>query len=470
MRIRRLLVANRGEIALRILRTCERLGVETVLAASDADLDSPAARRADLVVRLGPSPPRESYLSVDAVVRAARAAGATAVHPGYGFLSENPALAVACAEAGLIFVGPSAEHLRALGDKLQARALAVAAGLPILPGGEVASAGDAEAMLTRTGLPVLVKAVGGGGGRGMRLVSEARDLAGALDLSTAEARGAFGDGRVYLERHVAHGRHVEVQLLADGERVLHVGERDCSVQRRYQKLLEEAPAPALSETLRAAILDAAVRLGRHLGYRGLGTVEFLVDVDRDDFFFLEVNPRIQVEHPVTEETTGLDLVAEQLYVAEDRPLSLYQHDIVHLGHAIECRINAEDPDRDFAPVPGAVTGVRLPAGEGVRVDTGVQAGSNVPPYYDSLVAKLVVWGSDRAAALARLASALDRMAVEGIATTLPLHRRLVAAPELLTGGVDTGWLRRFLDEGSPAEATVPGVPATLERTGVAAHG
>ncbi len=458
MRIRRLLVANRGEIAMRILRTCERLGIETVLAASDADLESPAARRADRVVRLGPALPQTSYLSVEAVVRAALTSGANAVHPGYGFLSENPALADACARAGLLFVGPAAQHLRALGDKLQAREAAIAAGLPILPGGEVTSPTEAEAMLEHTGLPVLVKAVGGGGGRGMRLVTDTAALPHALELSMAEAGGAFGNSRVYLERYVARGRHLEVQLLADGERVLHLGERDCSVQRRYQKLVEEAPGAGLPDDLRSAMHDAAVRLGRHLGYRSLGTVEFLVDVDRATFSFLEVNPRIQVEHPVTEATSGLDLVAAQLYVAEGRPLTLRQDDVVLTGHAIECRINAEDPDRDFAPGPGKITNLRLPAGEGIRVDTAVQRGSVVPPYYDSLVAKLIAWGPDRQAALDRLAGALDRFVVEGVPTTIPLHRRLVADAELRAGGVDTGWLGRLLgaDATAPVEVTTNG--------------
>ncbi|MGH8982134.1 MAG: acetyl-CoA carboxylase biotin carboxylase subunit, partial [Acidimicrobiales bacterium] len=353
----------------------------------------------------------------------------------------------ACAAAGLRFVGPDVGHLRTFGDKLRARAAAVDAGVPILPGGEVTSAADAEALLAHTGLPVLVKAVGGGGGRGMRLVRDAGELAHALDLAMAEARGAFGDPRVYLERYVSRGRHVEVQILADGDKVLAVGERDCSVQRRYQKLLEEAPAPGLSDALRAAMHDAAVRLGRSVGYRSLGTVEFLVDVDRETFSFLEVNARIQVEHPVTEATTGLDLVAEQLYVAEGRPLTWRQEDLAVVGHAIECRINAEDPDRDFAPGPGRVTEMRLPVGEGVRVDAAVQRGSTVPPYYDSLVAKLIVSGPDRAAALDRLSGALDRFVVEGVPTTIPLHRRLVAEPELRAGGVDTGWLARVLAAG-----------------------
>lgn len=448
MRLRRLLVANRGEIALRIIATCERLGIESVLGASDADLDSPAARRADRVVRLGSALPQASYLSVEAVVRAGLASGATGVHPGYGFLAENPALADACSGAGLVFVGPSPEHLRAFGDKLAARRIAVAAGLPVLPGGEVTSAAEAEGLLERTGVPVLVKAVGGGGGRGMRLVTHRRELRHAIELSTAEARGAFGDPRVYLERYVARGRHIEVQLLGDGERVLHAGERDCSVQRRFQKLLEEAPAPDLQPDVRAAIHEAAVRLGRRIGYHSLGTVEFLLDADSGEFYFLEVNARIQVEHPVTEAVTGLDLVGEQLYVAEGRPLARHQEDVAVSGHAVECRINAEDPDRNFAPGPGTVLALTLPAGEGVRVDTGVQAGSVVPPYYDSLVAKLVVSGGSRAEALLRLGGALDRFVVEGVPTTIPLHRRLVTEPALRAGGVDTGWLERLAATGS----------------------
>ena len=446
--IGRLLVANRGEIALRILRTCERLGIETVLAASEADLDAPAARRADHVVRLGPAPAAQSYLSVDAVVQAALVAGADAVHPGYGFLSESPALALACEKAGVVFVGPAPEHLQALGDKLEARAAATAAGLPVLPGGEVRSPAEAEAMLEATGLPVLVKAVGGGGGRGMRLVTDAGAIRHALELSMAEAGGAFGNSRVYLETFVASARHVEVQLLCDGERFLHVGERDCSVQRRYQKLIEEAPAPALPEGLRAEMHAAAVRLGRHLGYRSLGTVELLVEVERERFFFLEVNARLQVEHPVTEATTGLDLVAEQLYVAEGRPLTLAQEDLSLSGHAVECRINAEDPDHDFRPSPGTLTRFAVPVGEGLRVDAAVEEGSTIPPYYDSLVAKLIASGPSRAAALGRLAGALERFEVDGVPTTIRLHRRLIADPAFRTGGVDTGWLARTLS-GAP---------------------
>jgi acetyl-CoA carboxylase biotin carboxylase subunit len=444
MRIRRLLIANRGEIAVRVLRTAQRLGIHTVLAASDADLDSMAARLADRTVRLGPP---LSYLDTAAVVRAARAAGADAVHPGYGFLSEQPALARACAQAGIRFVGPTAEQLAEVGDKLRARARAQAAGLPVVPGGEIADSAAAVRLAGRTGFPVLVKAAGGGGGRGLRLVEEPDALPAAVDRAIAEAQAGFGeacepnrdrsgDPRVYLERYVRSGRHVEVQLLGDGQRVVALGDRDCSVQRRYQKLVEEAPAPGLAAPLRSRMHAAAVAFGASLGYRGAGTVEFLVDGDA--FYFLEMNARIQVEHPVTEAVYGVDLVAEQLAVAEGRPLRL---DPRASGHAIECRINAED--RHFRPSPGTVGEAWFPAGPGIRVDTHLQAGAAVPPYYDSLVAKLVAHGRDRTEAMTRLAAALPRCRITGIATNLELHAAVLAAPEFRAGGVDTGWLARF---------------------------
>jgi acetyl-CoA carboxylase biotin carboxylase subunit len=442
--IRRLLIANRGEIAVRLLRTCQRLGIETVLAASDADLDSLPARLADRVVRLGPAASQASYLSVDAVVAAAQAAGADAVHPGYGFLAESPALATACAQRGLLFVGPTPAQLLALGDKLQARAKALEAGLPLLPGGEVTTLADAERLLAGIGLPVLVKAVCGGGGRGIQQLTEPRALARTMELSMAEARGAFGEPRVYLERYVDRARHVEVQVLGDGDEVIHIGDRDCSVQRRYQKLLEEAPAPSLPGPLRRDLRTAAVRLAQHLGYRGLGTVEFLVDTQHDTFYFLEVNPRIQVEHPVTEAVSGLDLVEQQLAVAEGRPLSLRQEEVRLVGHAIECRINAEDPEREFQPGPGTVRRAVFPAGEGIRVDTALQAGAIVPPYYDSLVAKLIAVGPDRDAALRRMRDALGRCRIDGVPTTVLLQQALVASAEFAAGGVDTGWLARWL--------------------------
>ncbi|MGH3978417.1 MAG: acetyl-CoA carboxylase biotin carboxylase subunit [Pseudonocardiaceae bacterium] len=444
MIIRRVLVANRGEIAARILRSCASLGIETVLAASEADLDSLPARLAGGVIRLGPAPPAASYLDVDAVVAAAVEVGADAIHPGYGFLSENARLARACDEAGIVFVGATAEQLDAVGDKLAARGHAVAAGLPVVPGGEVSDLDGARALAAEIGWPVLVKAVGGGGGRGMKLVGEPGELDGIIERAMAEARAAFGDPRVYLERFVTSGRHVEVQLLGDGERVIHLGDRDCSIQRRYQKLVEEAPAPGLPDELRSEMHRAAVAFGERLRYRGLGTVEFMVGDGA--FHFLEMNARIQVEHPVTEAICGLDLVAEQLAVAEGRPLRLTQADVSLAGHAIECRINAEDPRRNFLPRPGTVTSAVFPDGEGVRVDTHVEAGVTVPPHYDSLLAKLIVHGSDRTEAMARLRGALARCEIGGVATTLPMHAALAEHPDFAAGGVDTAWLPHFLQQ------------------------
>ena len=444
MILRRVLIANRGEIAVRVIRTCRRLGIETVLTVADADADSVPARLADTTIAIG------SYLDVDEVVGAAAAAGAGAIHPGYGFLSENPRLARACEAAGIVFIGPGADVLEAAGDKLAARNHAVAAGLPVLPGGLVRAeaedeGGAAGEIAGRIGYPVLVKAAGGGGGRGLRVVRDPVDLAGAVAMGSAEAQAAFGDGRVYLERYVSPARHVEVQLLGDGENVIHLGDRDCSVQRRYQKLVEEAPAPRLGETLRVGMRAAAVAFGQHLKYQGLGTVEFLVDAARSEFWFLEVNARIQVEHPVTEAVTGLDLVAEQIAVAEGRRLGLSQASVRLDGHAIECRINAEDPAAGFRPSPGLVTSAVFPAGPGIRVDTHIQAGSAVPPQYDSLLAKLVVSGANRAEALGRLRGALARCEIGGVATTLPVHVALAADDEFAAGGVGTGYLARWLE-------------------------
>jgi acetyl-CoA carboxylase, biotin carboxylase subunit len=448
--LRRMLIANRGEIAVRVIRTCRRLGIETVLTVADADADSVPARLADKTIAIG------SYLDVEEVVGAAVAAGAMAIHPGYGFLSENPRLARACEAAGIVFIGPGADVLEAAGDKLAARNHAVAAGLPVLPGGLVRTgaggapgaggeAGAAGEIAGRIGYPVLVKAAGGGGGRGLRVVRDPADLAGAVAVGSAEAQAAFGDGRVYLERYVSPARHVEVQLLGDGENVIHLGDRDCSVQRRYQKLIEEAPAPRLGETLRVGMRAAAVAFGQHLKYQGLGTVEFLVDAARSEFWFLEVNARIQVEHPVTEAVTGLDLVAEQIAVAEGRRLGLSQASVRLDGHAIECRINAEDPAAGFRPSPGRVTSAVFPAGPGIRVDTHIQAGSAVPPQYDSLLAKLVVSGASRAEALGRLRGALARCEIGGVTTTLPVHAALAADDEFAAGGVGTDYLARWLE-------------------------
>jgi acetyl-CoA carboxylase biotin carboxylase subunit len=449
--IRRMLIANRGEIAVRIIRTCRALGIETVLVVSDVDREQVPARLADRVLCIGPGRPSESYLKVETIVAAALGAKADAIHPGYGFLSENPKLARLCEREGIIFVGPTADQIEAVGDKLAARRHAAAAKVPVLPGGPAASLAEAEQLAASIGYPLLVKAVGGGGGRGMKRVDDAAALGPALSLAIAEAESAFGDPRIYLERFVGRGRHVEVQLLGDGERIVHLGDRDCSVQRRYQKVIEEAPA-ALPAALRTAMHAAAVRFGQALGYRGLGTVEFLVDGERGEFYFLEMNARIQVEHPVTEAVTGLDLVAEQIAVAEGRPLRLRQEDIHFSGHAIECRVNAEDPGNAFQPSPGTIREAVFPNGADVRVDSHVTAGAAVPPFYDSLLAKLIASGPDRAAALARLIDAVRRTRIKGVATNLAFLAGILGDREFAAGGVDTGFLARHLQARAAAEA------------------
>jgi acetyl-CoA carboxylase biotin carboxylase subunit len=444
--IRRVLIANRGEIAMRIIRTCRHLGIETVLAASAADLDSMPARHADRTVCIGAARPGDSYLKVEAIVQAALSTHADAVHPGYGFLSERPALARACEECGVIFIGPTAAQIESVGDKLRARAEARGADVPVVPGGAVGCAADAEALARRIGLPVLVKAVGGGGGRGMKRVDRLEDLPRAIQLAESEAGAAFGDARVYIERYVTRGRHVEVQVLGDGRgEVVHLGERDCSVQRRYQKLIEETPAPGLAQSLRHRLHEAAIRFARRMAYRGAGTVEFLVDLERDAFYFLEMNARIQVEHPVTEAVTGVDLVAEQIAIAAGEGLRVRQGDLRRRGCAIECRVNAEDPARAFQPSPGRVSAASWAAGEGVRVDTHIEAGARIPPFYDSLMGKIITHGEDRDAALERMWRAIACTRIQGVVTNLPLHSTLLANREFQAGGVDTGFLARLLD-------------------------
>lgn len=443
-RIDRVLIANRGEIAVRIIRTCQRLGIETVLAASEADLNSLAARMADQTLCIGPAKSADSYLNVDRVIAAAKEARVDALHPGYGFLSENQKLASACEQQGIVFIGPTVEQLDAVGDKLKARHNAIAAGMPVVPGGELNQPQDAEALIADIGYPVLIKAVSGGGGRGMKVVFEPDQLQSMIELAMSEAQAAFGDPRVYLERYVTRGRHVEVQVLADGDDAIHLGTRDCSIQRRYQKLVEEAPAPNLSDTLRENMHQAAVNFAKHLNYRGLGTVELLVDCERETFYFLEMNARIQVEHPVTEEVCGLDLVEEQIWVAEGRPLRLKQEEVMLSGHAIECRINAESWQQDFRPSPGTIERAAFPVGEGIRVDTHVQAGSSVPPFYDSLVAKVIVHSDSRQRALSLMQQALSSCSIDGIDTNTALHAGLMADQTFAQGGVDTAYFPQYL--------------------------
>jgi acetyl-CoA carboxylase biotin carboxylase subunit len=443
--IRRILIANRGEIAVRVIRTCKALGIETVLAASEADLDSLPARLADRTLCIGSARPADSYLKIDTVVQAALSVQADAIHPGYGFLSERVDLARLCEEEGLNFIGPTSAQIEAVGDKLRARAEAAAGEVPIAPGGAAATLGEAMVIGREIGVPLLIKAVGGGGGRGMKRVDRLEDLPQALELAAAEASAAFGDARVYLERFVARGRHVEVQVLGDGKGdVIHLGERDCSVQRRYQKLIEETPAPGLPENLRVRILEAAVRFAKRLQYRSAGTVEFLLDAESGTFYFLEMNARIQVEHPVTEAVTGLDLVAEQIAIAEGLGLRVRQEEVRFEGCAMECRINAEDPAQDFQPGPGMVRAAVWPADEGIRVDTHIVSGSYIPPFYDSLLAKIIARGPDRSSALKRLRKAIASTRVEGVTTNLAFHAEVLADPEFERGGVETSFLARFL--------------------------
>ena len=440
----KVLVANRGEIAVRILAACRELGLRTVVAYSDADRHSLPVRLADERVCIGPAAPSESYLDVPRILTAAEISGADAIHPGYGFLAESHALAEVCEACRVTFIGPPPETIRTMGDKALARRVMRKAGIPILPGTEsgVSGAEEAARIAAEIGYPVLLKASFGGGGRGMRIVTAESELAPALASAASEAQAAFGDAEMYVERYLPSVRHVEVQVFADAHgATVYLGERDCSVQRRHQKLLEEAPAPGLTEATRKKLGEAAVKAAEAVGYRNAGTVEFLMDPD-GNFFFSEMNVRIQVEHPVTEMVTGLDLVREQIRVAAGEPLSFSQESVEVAGASIECRINAEDSER-FIPSPGTITSFHSPGGPGVRVDTAAYAGAVIPPYYDSLVAKLVVHGDDRPHAVARMRRALAEMEVEGIHTTLPLHRRIMESEEFLAGGFDTGFIGRL---------------------------
>ena len=417
-----------------------------MLAASEVDVDSLPARLADRTICVGPGRASDSYLKVDTIVQAALGVNADAIHPGYGFLSERAALARLCEEEGVIFIGPTSAQIDAVGDKLRAREEAAAAGVPIAPGGPVETIGEAMTLGREIGPPLLIKAVGGGGGRGMKRVDRLDDLAEAMRLAAGEAGAAFGDARVYLERFVARGRHIEVQILGDGAGdVIHLGERDCSVQRRYQKLIEETPAPGLRSDFRARIHAAGVRFAERLSYRGAGTVEFLVDSEGDAFYFLEMNARIQVEHPISEAVTGIDLVAEQIAIAEGRGLDQNQEEIRRDGCAIECRINAEDPARDFHPSPGTVRTAAWPSGEGVRVDTHIFSGARVPPFYDSLMAKIIVHAADRPTVIETMRKAIAATHIEGVATNLGFHAEVLADPEFKRGGVDTSYLARFFE-------------------------
>ena len=450
----KVLIANRGEIALRIHRACREMGIQTVAVHSTADADAMHVRLADEAVCIGPPPARESYLNIPAILTAATITNADAIHPGVGFLSENAGFAEMVEEHGFTFIGPTPEHIRLMGDKILAKKAMIEAGVPCVPGSQDAIPagpdGDAEAkrLAEGIGFPVIVKAAAGGGGRGMKVAWKEGELDEALKLARREAKAGFGNDAVYIEKYLARPRHIEIQILGDSfGNIVHLGERDCSIQRRHQKLLEEAPSPALNAESRAEIGKIAVDAMTKLGYRGLGTIEFLYEDGH--FYFIEMNTRLQVEHPITEAITGIDLVREQIRVASGSRLSFGQDDVRFQGHAIECRINAEDP-RTFRPSPGKVTDYHAPGGAGVRVDSGVFAGYTVPPYYDSLVAKLIVHGANRNECLMRLKRALGEYVVGGIDTTIPLHQRLMSEPAFLDGRYDIHWLEGLVQGTKPA--------------------
>lgn len=448
----RLFVANRGEIALRVLRTAREMGLETVIGVSQADRDGLPALTADRAVVLGPAQAAQSYLNVDLVLHAAKATGCDALHPGYGFLSEKPELARRCAEEGITFIGPRPDTIEDMGDKLSAIAVARAAKVATVPGTDmIDSAEKAAAAAEELGYPVVMKASAGGGGKGMFLARSADGLASAFARARREAQSAFGDGRLYMERFVEKARHVEVQIVGDGEgNVIHFGDRDCSVQRRYQKLIEEAPVTAMPAALQEKLREAAVRLCAHARYRGAGTVEFLYDVAREDFYFIEVNSRIQVEHPVTEEITGHDLIRHQILAASGQGLQLSQMDIHPEGHALEARINAEDPTRDFMPAPGRLSEWTPPRGEGIRLDSHMRNGDLVPPFYDSMVGKLITRGKTREDAIEAMLRAIRDFRIEGVTTTLPFAAQIIAHPDFRDNRITTRWLE---DSFLPARAT-----------------
>jgi acetyl-CoA carboxylase biotin carboxylase subunit len=442
--MKRVLIANRGEIALRVIRACRELGLETVAVYARGDEESPHVKLADKAYCIGPAPAAQSYLNVQNILTVAIGAEVDAIHPGYGFLAENSTFAELCGTCGFTFVGPSPEAIEAMGNKDRARKLMAAAGVPIVPGsGALTDAAEAERLAAEIGYPVMLKAASGGGGKGMRLVEEPSRLARALEMARGEAEAAFSDATVYMEKYIIRPRHVEIQVLADNHgNVIHLGERDCSVQRRHQKLLEEAPCPVLTEETRQQMGDAAVRAAKAVNYSGAGTVEFLLDVN-GGFYFMEMNTRIQVEHPVTELITGIDLVKSQLLVAAGEHLDISQEDVEFRGWAIECRINAEDPDRDFMPMPGTITLWQPAGGPWVRIDGIAHQGWKVSPHYDSMIAKLIVWGQDREEAIRRMERALTETIVEGIPTTIPFHLKILANEEFRSGKYDTGLLSRM---------------------------
>jgi acetyl-CoA carboxylase biotin carboxylase subunit len=447
MPLQKLLIANRGEIAVRIIRAARELGISTVQVHSEADADSLPVMMADEAVNIGPPPAAKSYLSVDALLKAAAETGCDAVHPGYGFLAENAGFADAVSAAGLTFVGPSGDAIRLMGDKVSARQAAMKAGVPTVPGsdGRVESEDEARAVISQIGFPAMIKAAAGGGGRGIRIVNDQQEFDRMLPQARAEAQAAFGDGGLYIEKVITRARHIEVQVLADGERAVHCYERECSLQRRRQKVWEEAPAVNLPDEVREKLCASAVALAEAVNYKGAGTVEYLYDDEAREFYFIEMNTRIQVEHPVTEWVTGLDLVREMLRIAGGEPLRFSQSDISLTGHAIEVRLNAEDPANNFMPFPGKVAELRIPGGPGVRFDSMLYSGYQIPPFYDSLLAKLVVWDEDRNAAIDRLDRALGELEIGGLKTTRPLFQALAGDASVRQGDFHTRWLEQWLE-------------------------
>ena len=444
--ISRVLVANRGEIAVRIIKACQKLGIETVLAMSDADRDTLAARMADRAVCIGPAQPLESYLKVNTLIMTALGTGADAIHPGYGFLAEQPELGEACARNGVIFIGPKPDTIRGMGDKLVARKTAISLGIPVIPGSAlIADLAQGWSEAEKIGFPILLKAAAGGGGKGMKAVSKPEEMETVFMEASAEARAAFGDDRLFAERFIPNARHIEVQILSDGSgNCIHLFERDCSLQRRYQKVIEEAPSIAVSNGLRKQMCEAAIHIAKSIGYENAGTVEFVLDQDEKCFYFLEMNTRIQVEHPVTEMVADVDLVAEQIRMAAGERLQIHQDRIQVTGHAIECRINAECPDDNFRPSPGRIRKWEVPRGEGIRVDTHCFEGYFVPPYYDSLLAKLIVIGKDREEATFKMAQALMNFHVTGIDTNIEFLSAIIAHPHFKSGQTNTRWLETII--------------------------
>ncbi len=441
---KKILIANRGEIALRIIRACKEMGIRTVAVHSTADANSLHVRFADQSVCIGPARSSESYLHVPSIISAAEITDSEAIHPGYGFLAENASFAEVCNSAGIKFIGPSPESIKLMGDKAKARETAQKAGVPILPGsaGVITEETDALTLARDLGFPVIIKAVAGGGGKGMRVVMDETEFASAFIMAQSEALAAFANADVYVEKYIAKPRHIEIQIMADEQgNIVSLGERECSIQRRHQKLIEEAPSVAVDGTLRKRMGEMAVALGRAVKYRNAGTIEFLMDENRD-FYFMEMNTRIQVEHPVTEFVTGVDLVKEQIRVAAGLPLSFTQDEIAVTGHSIECRVNAECPEK-FTPSPGTITGYNPPGGPGVRVDTAAYTQYVIPPYYDSMIAKLIVYGVTRDEAIRRMQRALDEFIIEGVKTTIPMHKKILADPDFLSGNISTKFMERY---------------------------